>query len=156
VGGWRGGRIVSSDSLSLPCPLTGASARPARRVAVAAPDSIPFGALLRVTRPARYVFYKGGDGSWQLGLREWVEASARFAPPQPIAGPFLMRAGSARAGLRYFDADGGELSSADGAVNVDRVARIRIGVLGIDRSGGGRDTVRRDSMDVALQRTRGT
>jgi type II secretory pathway pseudopilin PulG len=157
AGGWRGGRIVSSDSLSASCLLTGAPPHPSRRVLVAPSDTIPYGALLRVTRPARYVFYKSGDGSWQLGLREWVDASARFAPPQPIAGPFIMRAGSARGGFRYFDADDVELPNASGELAVERVARVRISVLAIDRAGGvERDTVRRDSVDVALQRTRGT
>lgn len=152
VRGWRGARVVASDSLSAPCLLTGSPSRPARRIVIGTSDSIPFGALLRVTRPARYDFYKSGDGSWQLGLRDWSEASARFASPQPVAGPFLMRAGGARGGFRYFDAEGAELPLAGGSVAADRVARVRITVLSLDRTGGtGRDSVRRDSVDVSLQ-----
>jgi hypothetical protein len=142
--------------MAAPCLLTGAPARPARRVVTGTTDSIPFGALLRVTRPARYVFYKSGDGSWQLGLREWVDASARLAPPQPIAGPFLMRSNDARGGFRYFDANDVELPITNEGVAVDRVARVRINVLTVDRTrGAARDSVRGDSVDVALQATRG-
>ena len=153
---WRGRRITASDSVSLGCPLTGAPPRLSRRVAVSPADTIRAGAPLRVTRPARYSFYRSGDGSWQLGLREWVEASRRFAPPQPVAGPFLLRAGGDRSGFRYFDADGGELPVGAAGVDVARVARLRVTVLALARRAEvGRDTIRRDSVDVALQSERG-
>ena len=147
---WRVGRIVASDSVSAPCPLTSAPAGPARRIAIAGPDSIGYGAPLRIVRPVRYAFYRSGDGSWQLGVRDWTEATGRFASPQPIAGPFVMRAGSARTGFRYYDAEGAELSSA---VATSRVARVRVTVLvGHGGATTGADTmVRRDSLDVALQ-----
>jgi hypothetical protein len=153
---WRGRPVVASDSLSAPCMLTGSPARPARRVAVAGADTIPFGSPLRITRPARYSFYRSGDGSWQLGLHEWIEATHRFAPPQPIAGPFVARAGSERTGFRFFDAGGLELPAGAAGVDVGRVARVRVTVLGVDRSARlAGDTLRRDSVDVALQRARG-
>lgn len=154
--GWRGRRITASDSVSAPCMLSGAAPRPARRVVITGRDTIPFGAILRVTRPARYAFYKSGDGSWQLGFRDWLEASGRFAPPQPIAGPFAMHAGEARTGFRYFGADGGELPSGPTGASAALVARVRLTVLAADpladATGLG---LRRDSVDVALQGTRG-
>lgn len=150
---WRGRRVVAAESVSAPCQLTSASTGPARRIAIAAADSIPYGAPLRITRPLRYAFYRSGDGSWQLGIRDWVEATTRFAPPQPIAGPFLMRAGITRTGFRFYDADGAELDTAGGVVASTRIARIRITVVSAGRAPiAGADTVSpRDSLDVALQ-----
>ena len=154
--GWRGRRIIASGSAELPCPLTGAPARPSRRISVAVADTIREGAPLRVTRPVRYSFYRSGDGSWQLGLREWVSAASRFAPPQPVAGPFMLRAGADGSGFRYFDADGDELPVGASGVDVSRVARVRVTVLTRARTPDvHRDSVRRDSVDVALQRAPG-
>jgi hypothetical protein len=149
---WRVRRIVGSDSVSAPCPLTSAPAGPARRIVIAEPDSIGYGAPLRVTRPTRYGFYRSGDGSWQLGVRDWLEATGRFASPQPIAGPFLMRAGSARTGFRFYDADGAELGTGGTGVASAGVARIRITVVAANAGSRVADSVaRRDSLDVALQ-----
>jgi hypothetical protein len=147
---WRVRRIIASDSVSASCPLTGAPAVPARRIAIAEPDSIAYGAPLRVARPVRYAFYRSGDGSWQLGVRDWVESTGRFASPQPIAGPFVMRAGSARTAFRYYDADGGELGAGGAAIVSGRVALVRITVLAADRALGPDMAARRDSLDVAL------
>jgi type II secretory pathway pseudopilin PulG len=155
-GGWQGRRIGASDSVAAPCPLTGSAARPARRVVVTGADSIRVGAHLRVTRPVRYSIYRSGDGSWQLGVRDWIVATGRFAPPQPVAGPFVLRAGRERSGFRYFDAEGAELAVGPQGADAGLVARIRITAVVVDRSAGvGSDTLRRDSVDVALQRTRG-
>jgi type II secretory pathway pseudopilin PulG len=150
---WRVRRILTSDSLSAPCPLIGAPPGPARRIVIAEPDSIPYGAPLRVTRPLRYAFYRSGDGSWQLGVRDWSEATGRFASPQPIAGPFLMHAGSARTGFRFYDADGVELGTDGTPVASVRVARVRITAVAADPmgSGGAGGGAGRDSLDVTLQ-----
>jgi len=86
-------------------------------------------------------------------LREWSETDHHFAPPQPIAGPFLLRAESQHSGFRYFDADGGELSVGPVGVEVARVARLRVTMLMLDHSlQSGGNGVRRDSLDIALQR----
>jgi prepilin-type N-terminal cleavage/methylation domain-containing protein len=154
--GWRGRRIATSDTVAALCLLTSTVLGAARRVAIAERDSIPLGAPLRVTRPVRYDFYRGSDGRWQLGLRDWLEESGRFAPPQPVAGPFLARDGTLRTGLRYFDASGVELPIGSAGVRVEAVARVRVTILGIDLSARGlRDSVLRDSVDVALAPTRG-
>lgn len=152
---WRGRRIVVSDSVTASCMHTGAAPRPMRRVRIAGQDTIPFGALLRVSRPARYAFYRSGDGSWQFGFRDWLETGGQFPPPQPIAGPFVMGVADARTGFRYFAADGNELLAGPTGANAALVARVRITVLaaepGAHPTGAG---VRRDSVDVALLPTR--
>ena len=148
--GWSGRPVISSDSVNSPCMLTGTAAH--RRVVVGGGDSIPFGAPLRVTRRARYVFYRSGDGSWQLGLQEWVAETGRLAPPQPIAGPFLSRVGRARSGFRYFDRAGREIPSGELAEGAGRVGRVRVTVLMRARTSGAGDSgIVGDSVDVALQ-----
>ena len=155
-GRWIGRPVTASDSVVATCALTGMPARPSRRIQVSATDTIRAGAPLRITRPARYSVYKSGDGSWQLGLREWMQAAGTFAPPQPIAGPFLLRAGNDRTGFRYFDAEGEELRPGVAGVDVTRVARLRVTVLTFaKRPDAGTDIIRRDSTDVAFQRERG-
>jgi hypothetical protein len=152
--GWHGREIVASDSVMAPCTLTGTPARASRRIQVRGVDSLPFGAFLRVTRRSRYVFYRSGDGSWQLGLQDWVPATSRLAPPQPVAGPFVVRAQGARSGFRYFDKGGSEILPADLSREIARVARVRITVvMRIGSSGALGSAVGRDSVDVALQPT---
>ena len=148
---WRGARIVASDSVTAPCLLAGSTGLPARRVTVSGVgDTIGVGAPLRVTRPARYSFYKSGDGSWQLGLREWL-ADDHFGAPQPVAGPFVLRSGDRRSGFRYFGQNGMELAATTAAVEAGQVARIRITVLAADPPAAGTSSlVRADSIDVAL------
>ncbi len=149
-GGWRGRAISAADSVTTTCPLDGGRARTARRIVIAAAESIRTGSPLRITRPARYSFYQSGDGSLQLGLHEWGEAGHRFAPPQPVAGPFVARDAGDRSGFRYFDAEGAELPSGADGVDAERVARVRVTVLA--RSAGQASAgIRRDSIDVALQ-----
>ena len=148
---WHSARILSSDSVTAACLLTGAPPRPARRVVVSvAGDTIPFGAPLRVTRPTRYSFYRSGDGSWQLGLRDWIGGD-HFGAPQPVAGPFLVRSGDRRSGFRYFSPNGDELSGGSAGVDALQVARVRVTVLTADPSAAGLpNTVRAESVDVAL------
>jgi hypothetical protein len=86
-------------------------------------------------------------------VREWSDATGRFASPQPVAGPFLMRAGAARTGFRFYDDAGVELGDAGTGVPADRVARIRISVIAAAPGGSGAsDGAQLDSLDVALQR----
>lgn len=150
---WRASRVASSDSVSAPCPLTSAPLRPARRLGIGGADTILSGTPLRITRPVRYAFYRSGDGSWQLGMREWIDATSRFAAPQPIAGPFVMRAGESRTGFRYYDTADFELPLGPAGVEVGRVARLRIVVLvaaGVGTRSSG--SIVRDSVDIAVQR----
>ena len=155
TGRWRSARIASSDSVIAPCLLTSAPPRPTRQLGIGGVDSVPSGAPLRITRTVRYAFYRSGDGSWQLGMREWIDATARFAAPQPVAGPFVMRIAELRTGFRYFDAAGDELPIGPAGVDVARVARLRLSVLvaaGVRALAS--DTIVRDSVDVALSHAR--
>ena len=48
------------------------------------PSTVGAGAPVRVTRRRRYVLYRAGDGSWQLGQRTW---SGGVSSLQPVTGP---------------------------------------------------------------------
>jgi type II secretory pathway pseudopilin PulG len=151
---WRGRRIADVHSALVSCsPLMGGQGT-VLQLALADLDTIPIGALLRVTRPFRYVIYRSGDGSWQLGLREWSETTQRFAPPQPIAGPFARRLGTGvHTGFRYFDAEDWELPVEEAGAEVGRIARIRITAIAVVRRAlGGADSLHVDSADVALHK----
>lgn len=154
---WVGRRVteVAGGQASCPSPLVGSHAT--TRLGLDAPDSIASGVPLRLTRSVRYSVYRAGDGTWQLGMREWSDASGRFSTSQPVAGPFLRRlAGGERTGFRYFDAAGRELEAGGAtAVESGRVARIRFTALA--RAPGsplGGDTVLRDSVEVAVANAR--
>lgn len=151
-GAWRGAAVRALDSLMAPCAARASARLAVLRLTVGGADTIPFGAPLRVTRKVRYAFYRSGDGSWQLGYRDWNDVVRRLAAPQPVAGPFLMRAGAGRTGFRYFDASGVELGGGTTGVDAAAVARVRLTSLSVDRARMGRDSVRRDSIDVALNR----
>jgi hypothetical protein len=155
--GWRVQRITDAHGARCPIRGGGSGQESALRLALTDRDTIPVGAVLRVTRPLAYVIYRGGDGSWQLGMRDWSEATQRLASPQPIAGPFARRLGSGvRTGFRYFDADDVELAPGIGGVDPGRIARIRITTIAAGRSAiASDDSVHVDSADVALQRVRG-
>lgn len=153
---WRA-RLISDVAGSFaPCLRPRGGQGTMLRLALADADTIPVGALLRVTRPVRYAFYRSGDGSWQLGMREWSDATQRFAAPQPIAGPFAQRrTGTLRTGFRYFDAAGDELLSSATGADVARIARIRVTAVAlVPLASHGADSVQVDSADVATQRSR--
>jgi hypothetical protein len=150
---WRGRRIADVHSALVSCSPLMRGNGTVLQLAPADMDTIPVGALLRVTRPFRYVIYRSGDESWQLGLREWSETTQRFAPPQPIAGPFVRRPGTGmQTGFRYFDAEDWELPVGEAGIEVGRIARIRITAIAlVRRAVGGADSLHVDSVDVALQ-----
>jgi len=147
---WRSSRIVGANSISATC-ANGLGAGPSHQVILTAPDTIDVGTPLRVTRQTRYSIYRASDGTYQLGVREWNDSSHRFPAPQPVAGPLLPRSGGRRTGFRYFDAAGAELLRAGGPIDVTTVARIRISVQSVVAvRAAGQDSVRVDSVDVAL------
>ena len=147
-----GGVITVAATCSAPISATGAALRLTLN---GSGDTIPAGAALRITRQTRYGVYRASDGSWQLGYREWNEAIGAFSAPQPIAGPLVLRSGGRRSGFRYFDDLGQELAPANGAVDAARVARIRITTHSLARvRERGQDSIRSDSVDVALHHAR--
>jgi hypothetical protein len=123
------------------------------RLVIAQADTIVAGAPLRVTRETRYAVYRAGDGTWQLGFREWGGAPPGFAAPQPVAGPLVFRSASRRSGFRYFDSAGVELVPSATPMDVSRLARIRLTMqtIAADRDRM-RDSIRADSIDVAVRR----
>ena len=154
---WSGGRITGVTTIAAVCQSPVVSAGSAVHLTLATPsDTIQAGAPLRVTRPTRYGIYRSSDGTWQLGFREWSETSGSFSAPQPVAGPLLLRASGRQSGFRYFDETGQELTSTGSALDVTQVARIRITTQSLVRvRAQGQDSVRADSIDVALRRARG-
>ena len=155
---WSGGRINSVATIAAACALPVASSGRAVHLTLAASgDTIPAGAPLRVTRQTRYGVYRSSDGTWQLGFREWSETSGAFSAPQPVAGPLLLRASGRQSGFRYFDNMDQELATTGAPLDVTRIARIRITTQSLARvRARGQDSVRTDSVDVALGRARGT
>ena len=151
---WRGVRITAVTVVTAACPAPFSAIGPSLRLGVAVPlDTIPAGVPLKVTRPTRYAFYRSSDGTWQLGFREWSEASGSFSSPQPVAGPFLRQADSRRSRFRYFGRGGEELEGSGFERSVARV-RVVAHTLSLMRERG-QDSVRSDSVDVALAHAAG-
>jgi hypothetical protein len=93
-------------------------------------DTIPAGAPLHVSRQQRLVLYRGGDGRWMLGLREWSADVWQMSAPQPIAGPFVRGASAGeRSGFRYFDGDGADLWPDRDPAAGAAVRRLRLTLL---------------------------
>ena len=153
---WNGTLITAVSSSSITCsnPITRLSAT--QKLTLARPDTVPVAAALRVTRQTRYALYKASDGTWQLGFRESTGIPARFAAPQPVIGPLIPTLGSRRTGFRYFDDADNELLPGGGSAPTARIARIRLtsfAILGAHSAG--QDSVRADSIDVALRHATG-
>jgi hypothetical protein len=116
--GWRPYRVASSAAFRPgPCAALGprlASPAIATARTVVVLDSLSpalaLGAPLRVTRPLRYSLYRGTDGRWYLGQRDWNSVTSTFNSIQPVSGPFRS---PALGGLefRYLDSAGGALSA---------------------------------------------
>ena len=85
------------------------------------------GRPVRVTRPVRYSLYRGGDGSWWLGERDWNAASSRFNSIQPVAGPFLSPPARGFR-LTYFDSAGAAVATP--VVNSRAIAMIKVELRG--------------------------
>ena len=150
LGEWVGRVVTGTASSHEPCAGDDAAAV---SMEVGGTDTIPVGAPVRVTRQQRLVVYRGSDGRWQLGLREWSDPTHEMSAPQPLAGPFLSATSlGERTGFRYFDADDRELHADGDPATTARVRRIRLTMFSIRSGGGGAtpDAVQRDSVDVGL------
>jgi len=128
---WRPLRVVSSNSFRAgPCasigPRLNAAALARARVALVLDSVAPASALglpIRVTRSLRYSLYRGTDGSWYLGQRDWNTATQRLNSIQPVSGPFL----SPTAGgltFQYLDSAGSRLSQP--VANTTLIAAVQI------------------------------
>jgi hypothetical protein len=81
------------------------------------------GVPIRVTRPARYSLYRGSDGQWYLGLRDWSNTNGRFNGIQPVSGPFLSPASH---GLVFQFADTAGLKLSTPVADTKTIALVRI------------------------------
>jgi prepilin-type N-terminal cleavage/methylation domain-containing protein len=149
---WIGREIAATSNGSIPCTLAGMGGS-ALQVYINERDTIQANVPLRVTRQTRYALYRSGDGTWQLGSREWSAATNVFAAPQPFAGPFIQKIAGRKTGFRYFDDAGVELTGTSGPIDATRIVRIRITAHSLlDFHERGQDSVRSDSVDVPLAR----
>lgn len=148
---WIARRVTAVSTIGAWCAVTGGGAQPLLRLAFTTLDSVPRGAPLRLTRQVRYSFYHASDGSWQLGVSEWSDVLHAFAPPQPVAGPFVLVApGGIRTGFRYFDAAANALTDAGQGIEGTKVARVRVTIVQRPVVGSSAGAYRRDSVDIAL------
>jgi hypothetical protein len=92
-----------------------------------APTSSAIGRPLRVTRPLRYSIYRGADGDWYLGQRDWNPGTARFNSIQPVSGPFLPPALGGMV-FRYLDSAGRALSTPVG--DTRSIALVQVDLRG--------------------------
>lgn len=69
---------------------------------------IAVGRPLRVTRAIRLSLYRSGDGTWNVGERDWNPSTQRFNSIQPLAGPFLSASAPGLA-FAYLDSNRAEL-----------------------------------------------
>ncbi|MES2178680.1 MAG: hypothetical protein V4550_12545 [Gemmatimonadota bacterium] len=150
---WTGREITSLADVEARCTTPISATGASTRIGISAPDTIPGGAPIRVTRQTRYALYKSGDGSWQLGFREWNTASGAFTSPQPVAGPLLLRAGTRRSGFTYLDAAGSRLDPTHVPADADRIARIRVtAIAAAPMRSQSQDSTRSDSTDIPIRR----
>jgi prepilin-type N-terminal cleavage/methylation domain-containing protein len=125
--------FTSGGGCRLSVPSLPVSAQGLSRLALrlAAPLSSPVGSVVRITRPMRYSLYRGGDGLWYLGARDWNSAAMKFNTIQPVSGPFSAAAAHGLE-LQYFDSTGTRLSSPVAATR--DVALIRVAIRGQSRN----------------------
>src|SRR6476661_1454215 len=63
---WTGRRVTSVVSGTGVCARQGPASRLLLQLGFSAPDTVPRASPVRLTRQARYSFYRAGDGTWQL------------------------------------------------------------------------------------------
>jgi prepilin-type N-terminal cleavage/methylation domain-containing protein len=111
-----------------------ADTRVSLRLAAAPSLGSTIGAPIRVTRPVRYSLYRGGDGRWYLGQRDWNATTLQFNTIQPVSGPFLSAASHGMV-FQYSDSAGQPL--------VAPVADTRaIALVAVDLRGQSRNAMR--------------
>ena len=130
----------------------GDSASPPLSTRDSAIARIGIGAPVRITRPTRYSYYRGADGRWYLGLREWSGTSGSFQIVQPVSGPFRAPAAGQGSGLafRYFDSTGAAV--APGAIDTRGIALVELSMHPLVRrtAGSSRPWGATDSFSVAV------
>lgn len=108
-----------------------ASHRISIRLGASPPLSGFTGTVVRVTRPIRYSLYRGGDGRWYLGQRDWNATSLRFNAVQPVSGPFASPT-SRGVVFQYYDSLGAQLTVP--VADTRAIALVRVDVRGQSRN----------------------
>jgi len=103
------------------------SSRTTQRLSEQSATAGAIGSVIRVTRPVRYSLYRGGDGRWYLGQRDWNVGIARFNTIQPVSGPYSSPSSRGLV-FEYFDSTGAPLATPVG--NPRLIASIRVSVRG--------------------------
>jgi hypothetical protein len=92
------------------------------RLSANLPDSVKVGAVVRFTRPARYMIYQETSGSWFLGLQQYSGGS--WGTTSPMAGPYRPFASgdNATSGLqfRFYDSLGVRITNMANRTQVAR------------------------------------
>lgn len=125
---WIARAIVSVVDTTVSCVLGGlapwpAASRPTIALRVGAPVPAAAGSAVRVTRTWRYSIYRGSDGAWYFGAKEWNPTTRRFNTIQPVGGPFLSPAAG---GVSFRYADSAGVAIASGADDTRSIALIEI------------------------------
>lgn len=110
---WLNFRVGDVERSSAPCAHFSSTSD--RILTLLEPVSLPPGTPLLVTRRVRLSLYRGADGEWYLGLRDWNAELDRFNSIQPVAGPLRpFNRDPTRSGLRfvYLGSTGAELPAA--------------------------------------------
>lgn len=58
-------------------------------VSASPPSTVAPGAPIRLTRPARFALYRGGNGEYALGFSELNPSSGSWIAIQPVSGPYV-------------------------------------------------------------------
>lgn len=108
------------------------------------------GAFVHVLRRIRYRLYRASTSDWYLGYSEW--GGTAFSTVQPVSGPFAAysrRAGDSGLSLRYFAADGSEVTAGD---DVSTITRVEVVARSVDAGGLSTDAASfRDAQDVTVR-----
>ena len=111
------------------------------------------GSPVRFTRRVRYDIYQAGDSKWYLGYNQYTNGA--WAGIQPVSGPYLPYTTdtlTSGLNLRYFKADGTEVTTLASA---SQVARIRLWVRaqagqGVSLSGNANGTTFQDYLNLTV------
>jgi prepilin-type N-terminal cleavage/methylation domain-containing protein len=86
--GWTQREVRRVASAVADCvPWSARGSEPATRVVLGPGPPVAAGVPARVLRRVRWVVYRAGDGSWQLGERRCAWLTGVCGPVTPVAGP---------------------------------------------------------------------
>jgi hypothetical protein len=152
---WLPLRLLAARRVSASCALLDASSARVFDIAhlwsldLSAPIAATPGAVLRLTRPVRYSFYRASDGHWYLGMKSWNAATSQFNTIQPVSG--LYAPGAAGARFEYFDEGGTTLPLG---ADPTRIARVEVVLRGAPSAAGGQATIDSLRTVIALRNRR--